>query len=79
VSVGGFIALLWRDLPLGATLTSPEGPLAVVIYHLVPFLCFSTFPFTLATFPRFLFGAAIVIVRPSSNQALQPMAPRFEN
>jgi hypothetical protein len=38
ISIGGFLTLTWPDLPLGATLASPEGPVAVAIYHLIPFL-----------------------------------------
>src|SRR6266478_6541390 len=37
ISVAGFLVLFWRDLPFGTTLASPEGPLALAIYHLLPF------------------------------------------
>jgi hypothetical protein len=50
VAVGGFLAVLWPELPLGATLATPEGPLAVFIYHLVPFLILFYLPLTAGYF-----------------------------
>jgi hypothetical protein len=50
VSVVGFLMVTWPDLPFGATLASPEGPVAVAIYHLVPFLILFYLPINVGYF-----------------------------
>ena len=50
ISVVGFLVVSWRDLPFGATLATPEGPGAVAIYHLVPFLVFYFAPLQIGYF-----------------------------
>ena len=50
VSVIGFLVVTWPDLPFGATLASPQGPVAVAIYQLVPFLILFYVPINVGYF-----------------------------
>jgi len=50
VSAGAFFLLFWRDLPFGSTLASPEGPPAVAVYQLFPFIVLFYVPLNVGYF-----------------------------
>jgi hypothetical protein len=50
VSVGGFLALFWSDLPFGAVLSTPQGPVAFSVGHLVPFIVLFYVPHSVGYF-----------------------------
>jgi hypothetical protein len=50
ISVAGFLAVVWPELPLGSQLSTPQGPVQMFIRHLIPFVVLFYLPLTIGYF-----------------------------